>query len=150
MMLSSSIRSGTSASSCSTTDDSACRKIGDPGARVGRKSAIVVTNDEPLILKSQLQLLLFEHLAKLIAQHRQQHFAAQAFLRRVPVDVEVLGEGRSRPVFQHVLPPAIVRIVDAHVIGHDVDEQAQLVIAQRSAARPETAIRSPSAGSSMA
>ena len=43
---------------------------GDPRARIGRQTPLVITNDEPLPLVGQLQLLIFEHLAELIAQHR--------------------------------------------------------------------------------
>ena len=77
-----------------------------------------------------MQLLIFEHAAELIAQDRQQHLATQGFLGRAPVDVEEAGVLRRGSVFQHVLPPAVMRVVDAHVVGHDVDDQPQPLVAQ--------------------
>ncbi len=102
-----------------------------PAARIGREAALVVADDKPHVLVGQLQFLGFENLAELIAQHRQQHFAAQRLLGRIPVDVEVARKGGSLAVFEHVLPPGVVRVIDAHVVGHDVDQQSESVPLKR-------------------
>ncbi len=83
-----------------------------------------------MIVVDQLQLLVLQHLAVLVAQDRQQHLLLELLLGRVPVDIEELSVRRSQAVLQHVLPPQVVRVVDAHVIGHDVQQQSHLVLAE--------------------
>ena len=81
----------------------------------------------------QLQLARIEHLAVVVAQHRQQHAAFHAGRGRMPFDVEGLGVQRRRAVFQHVQPPRVVGLQHAHVVGHHVQHLAHAVPAQRQA-----------------
>src|SRR5882672_1293328 len=67
--------------------------------------------------------LAFQDEAKLIGQERQQDFVGKLGLGRVPIDIEVAGEVRTGAVFEHVPPPEIRRMGDAHVVGDDVDNQ---------------------------
>jgi hypothetical protein len=74
----------------------------------------------------QLELARLEHLAVLVAEHRQGDLAAHAARARVPVDVEERGVGAVRPPFQHVQPPRVVR-AHAHVVGHEVEQEPHVV-----------------------
>ena len=74
-------------------------------------------------IEGKRNLAAFEHRSVLIAKDRQQHLAAELLTLRLPLDVEVTGIARRRPVLQHIEPPAVVGLEHAHVIGHDVDHQ---------------------------
>ena len=52
---------------------------------------------------------------------------SQSFLRRLPVDVEVLGVFRCLSVLQDIVPKTISVAPDAHVVGHEVDNQPQFM-----------------------
>ena len=78
----------------------------------------------------ELQLAGLDCLAQRLAEHRQQHLAAQAFILRVPVDVEVGRIPALRPMLQHIEPPGVLGD-GRHVIRHDVDDQAEARAAQR-------------------
>ena len=57
------------------------------------------------------------------SQHRQQDSSVWV---DTPVDVEIAGVLRLTPVRQHVPPPPVLsRCVDADVVGHDVDDDAE-------------------------
>ena len=96
---------------------------------IGRQAAVKVTDQKPLILVDKLQLLVFQNAAELVAQNRQQHLAVERLLGRRPIDVEKPGIWRAGTVFQHVLPPTVVRIVDPHVVRNQIDQQAQAAAA---------------------
>jgi hypothetical protein len=81
---------------------------------VQRKPVIEVTDARAL----ELQLARLERLAVVLAQHRQQE------LPRPPVDVEELRVGRRPALLQHVEPPGVVRMQHAHVVGHEVHNEA--------------------------
>ena len=49
--------------------------------------------------------------------------------RMVPVDVEVAGEGAAPARHQHVPPPAVAPVGDRHVVGDDVEEDAEAPVA---------------------
>ena len=63
------------------------------------------------------------------AEYRQQHFAAQIRIWRVPVDVEIFRVAALPAARQHIHPPAVAA-ADRHVVGDDVDDQSQLMPAQ--------------------
>ena len=71
-----------------------------------------------------------QRLAIRLAQHRQQHFAVQRCVSRLPVDVERAGVAALRAMPQHIGPPR-VRGVGGHVVGHDVGNQPQAVPVRR-------------------
>ena len=77
------------------------------------------------------QLAGFDHLAQRLSQNRQQYLAAQAFILRIPVDVEVGRIPALRPMPQHIHPPRVL-CADGHVVRHNVDDQAEARGAQRS------------------
>ena len=64
---------------------------------------------------------------------------ARRGVERLPVDVEVPRIARGHAVLEHVDPPRVVGAEHAHVVGHEVDQQAEAVRARarrRSARRP--------------
>ena len=78
-----------------------------------------------------------DHLRELRPQDRQSHPPAA----EIPVDVERLGVARVPTAGEHVPPPVVLRgLRGAHVVGHDVDDDAE------SAARAAAAKRSRAAG----
>ena len=79
----------------------------------------------------QLDLAGLEHLAEVVAEHRQQHAPVHLGLRRLPLDVEGVRVRRRAPVFQHVEPPGVVGLQHAHVVRHDVEDLAHAVAPQR-------------------
>ena len=105
----------------------------DPGprARRDRQHGVEVADEEAPVLEAQLQLAAVEHGAVLVAEHGQQDLVGELGLHGPPVDVEGRGVGRGGAVFEHVQPPRVAVLRDAHVVGDDVDEQAHVAGAQR-------------------
>ena len=61
----------------------------------------------------------------------QQNASRRVRTRRcLPGDVEIAGVRRGGSVFQHVVPPDVFVADDAHVVGHDVEDLAEVVLAQ--------------------
>ena len=96
----------------------------DIGARVDRQIGLPVAQKERAILVAQHQLAVLQHAAVLLAQDRQQHLVLQLGLQRVPVDVEERREARAGAVFEHIHPPAIGALADAHMIRHHIENLA--------------------------
>jgi hypothetical protein len=93
---------------------------------------IPVGEQERARVAHQAQLAALQHLAELIAEHRDEHFGGELLLDRVPVDVEIRRVHRARAVLEHVHPPG-VRRADAHVVGHEVEELSHAVLGDRGA-----------------
>ena len=96
-------------------------------ARVDGQAVRVVIQVKTARVETDLQFALFEHAPVLVAEDGQEHLVGQLRFQRVPVDVETLGGAGTGAVFQHVHPPAVGRLGDAHVVGHEVSHQAHLV-----------------------
>src|SRR5262249_8710935 len=56
---------------------------------------------------------------------------AQLGLGRLPLDVEEARVGRAGAVLEHVQPPRITVAGDAHVIGHDVEDDSHAPAPER-------------------
>ena len=67
------------------------------------------------------QVAVFQHAAERFAEKRQQDLVLQAGGGRVPFDIEEVGEVGAFAIFEHIEPPHVARVVDAHVVGHDVE-----------------------------
>ena len=87
-----------------------------------RQPAIVVGKIKSALFEVDLELAPLEHASVLIAQNRQQNFAAQVRLERMPIDVEVRRVHRARPIFEHIHPPLIKRLGDAHMVGNEIEQ----------------------------
>ena len=86
--------------------------------------SVVNGNVELPVGVDNLDLLILQDAAVLIAQHRQQNLVHQLFFGWMPVDIEIAGEGAAGSVFQHVPPPDVGGMRDAHVVGNHVGDQA--------------------------
>ena len=51
----------------------------------------------------------------------------------IPVDIERRGMRRPLAPFQHVEPPCIVGMADAHVVRHEIEDQPEAVRLERGA-----------------
>ena len=76
---------------------------------------------------AQLDLAVLQRLAVGGAEDRQQHAAARAIRQQLPVDIEGDGMRRGLAPFQHVEPPRIVCEMHADMVGHEVEDQAEIV-----------------------
>jgi hypothetical protein len=84
---------------------------------------------EAVVVVPQLPV---DHLELLDVVGRPQHRDAHPPAAEVPVDVEGAGVGAVPAVLQHVPPPGrLGRVGDAHVVGHQVEHQAEPALVQR-------------------
>ncbi len=90
-----------------------------------------VADAEGAVHVLEADLLPLEHRTIAVAKNRQEDLVFQLRLQRVPVDVENRGVPRAGSVFQHVLPPRVGRLRDAHVVRHEVDDVPHVAPAQR-------------------
>ena len=93
-----------------------------------RKALIVVGDVEAALgaVELRLQIARLQHLAVLVAEHRQGDLAADAPGACLPVDVEEGGIGAEPSPLQDVQPPGVVR-AHAHVVGHEVEQEPHVV-----------------------
>lgn len=101
--------------------------------RRDRQPVLVVPGREAafVFIIAQLDLAAFQRLAVGDTEDRQQHAAAAAIRQHFPIDIERLRVGRGRAPFQHVEPPRIISIVNADMVGHEVEDQADVGLLQR-------------------
>jgi hypothetical protein len=70
------------------------------------------------------------------AEKGNEHFTGRC--RRVEINVKEIGETAVLSVFQQVQPKRIVFAADRHVIGHDIDDEAEARSVQRIYQRGQT------------
>ena len=87
-----------------------------------------MTNVAPVARERQLAGL--QDAAVVVAQDRQQDGVAHLPDRRSPTRRRRSGVATRRTVLQHVPPAGVVRAADGHVIGHDVEDLAEAVLAE--------------------
>jgi hypothetical protein len=109
-----------------------------PGVHLLRRAALGAGRDrEPVVVVAQLRWSVpigpaGDHLELLDVVRRAEDGDADLVAAEGPVDVEVLGVGTGGPMPEHVPPPRCRRGVgDAHVVGHQVEDEAQPVLVQR-------------------
>ncbi len=106
-------------------------------ARVDGQAVRVVVQVKTARLETDGEFALFEHAPVLVAEDGQEHLVVQLTLERVPVDVETLGGAGAGAVFEHIHPPAVGRLGDAHVVGHEIGHEAHAVFLEFGAHRVE-------------
>ena len=101
-------------------------------ARGDREAVFAVGDEQPAVrlVEIQLDVARLQALAIGAPEERREHAAAQGRIRRVPVDVEILGIRAGTTPFEHVEPPAVIVAANAHVVRHDVEDQAHPALAQ--------------------
>ena len=106
------------------------------------KRVVGVADLESSLGMVEPQLARLQHPAVVVAEDGHEDHVAQPLLGRVPLDIEVARVAARLPVLEHVPPPRVLRPRDRHVVGHQVDDMAQAVLAQRRDQPPVT-LRTP-------
>ena len=101
-----------------------------------RQRLVVVADEERAVAIGQPQFLPLEDRAVLIAENRDQDLVGELVLHRMPFDVEEAREARARSVLEHVEPPRVRRLRDAHVVRHEVHDLAHPARVHRFYPRP--------------
>ena len=99
--------------------------------RAQRQARPGVAHEERALGQLDAELSRLEHAAVLVGQDGQQHLVGQLALHGMPVDVEERGPRRAGAVLEHVEPPRVGVARDAHVIGDDVEDEAEAMRGQR-------------------
>src|SRR5574340_1009585 len=101
--------------------------------RIYGEAMIEIMNAEfaPFAIEPELQAAIIEDRAVMLAEHGQQHLAAQFFIERLPIDVEVTGIDGSLAILEYIKPPVVVAAQHAHVIRHDLDTLPHAAFFQR-------------------
>ncbi len=112
--------------------DAGQRPFKDDGIRAGRHRQfdVVVAEEKGPILEGEADLAGLQNAAVLVLQKRQKHLVIEIGIDGMPVDIETTGVDGAGSVLQHVHPPAVGGIGDAHVIGHHIEDQAHTALAQ--------------------
>ena len=111
-------------------------------ARRHRQAAVPVAQEKAarlaLLVPGQLQLAALQHPPVLVAERGQQHLAFERPFERMPGNIEKVRVAAALAVAQHVFPVRIVPALNAHVVGHEVhdDAQPQLPCRRRKAPQP--------------
>ena len=102
-------------------------------ARIDREAMVMVPGAEAAFfgIETQHDLAFAEDLAVLVAEHRDQNLAPEPAAIGVEVDVEERRVRRILAPFEHVEPPEVVLAADAHVVWHDVEDDADAAFVQR-------------------
>lgn len=75
-------------------------------------------------IAQDLNLARFNCSAIVVAQDGHQHSVVERFFLRFPIDVEIGRVSTRGAILQHIPPPAIVAVRDAHVVRHHVEHLA--------------------------
>ena len=97
------------------------------GLRIDGQHPVEIFHDEAAVFERHLYVALLEIFTVRVPQYRGKDFVPQLRFERLPINVEKVRVSGGAPVLQHVLPPRIRAVSDAHVIGHDIENQAHAV-----------------------
>ena len=86
---------------------------------------------------SQLDFTAFQRFAVGRSENRDQDATARMRGQGLPIDIERSSAGRFRSPFQDVEPPRIVGIVNAHVVGHEIEDEPDIRRSERSGQAPK-------------
>src|SRR5258708_37668410 len=86
---------------------------------------------------SQLDFTAFQRFAVGRSENRDQDAAAGMRGHGLPIDIERSSAGGFRSPFQDVEPPWIVGIVNAHVVGHEIEDEPDIRRSERSGQVPK-------------
>ena len=99
--------------------------------RAQRQTRPGVADEERALGQLDAELSRLEDAAVLVGQDGEQHLVGQLALHGMPVDVEERGARRAGAVLEDVEPPRVGVARDAHVIGDDVEDEAEAMRGQR-------------------
>ena len=100
------------------------------GARRDREFVIVIAQKKRAGVEVHLQFAALQDASVLIAQDREQDLVLQIGFERLPLDVEIGRVERAGPVFEHIHPPVIERLADAHVVRDEIEHLSHPVRVQ--------------------
>src|SRR5262249_34634973 len=79
----------------------------------------------------------FQRLAVGGSKNRDQDAAPRVRGQGLPIDIERSSAGRLRSPFQDIEPPRVVGIVNAHVVGHEIENEPNVRGIERSRQAPK-------------
>lgn len=102
-------------------------------ARPERQAVIVIPDAQAPFVgrETQHELAPGQHVAVMVAEQRQQQLALEFGLEGVPVDVEEIGVARALAPLEHIEPPRVVDLADAHMIRNKIEDEAEAVQSER-------------------
>src|SRR4029450_1889166 len=74
----------------------------------------------------KLDFATFKRLAIGASENRNEDAAARTCRQRVPIDIERSSSRGFRSPFQDVEPPRIVGVMDAHMVGNEIENEAHI------------------------
>ena len=89
------------------------------------------------VVGAQLQVTGGQRLGIAGAQKGHEHLAGHVGAGRVPVNIEPVRVLAARPMAQHVQPQPVLVAANAHVVGHDIEDDAHVPLLQRPCERAE-------------
>src|SRR5712692_9134567 len=89
-----------------------------------------VPEEERAVRELELELLRLEDATILIRKDGEEDLVSKLGLRRGPVHIEDGGPRRAWTILEHVQPPRIRVPGYPHVIGHEVEDDAEVVSAE--------------------
>jgi len=87
----------------------------------------VISDVECAAVVQDCEFLVLQNPSKLVAQDGNKNLVGKVRLRWMPVDIKISGEGRIRTILQHVPPPSIGGIRDAHVVRNHICNETHTV-----------------------
>ena len=93
-----------------------------------RQSMLVIPGGKAAfgVVVAKRDLAAFQRFAIGAAKNRNQNAAAGSPGQGLPIDIERGRVGGFRSPFQDIEPPRIVGVVNAHVIGHEIENEAHI------------------------
>ena len=114
-----------------------------------REFVIVIAKEKRAAFEAHPQLAALEDAPILVAQNRQENFFVQIGFERMPFDVEIRRIDRAGAVFEHVHPPLIEWLADAHVVRHEIERSGPCRARAVRRSRRRTPSREPMAALSL-
>jgi hypothetical protein len=99
---------------------------GGEGFGVNGEALFEVGDPELVLFVDESEFAAFEGAAVMVAEDREEDFLVESRVTGVPVDVEGGGEPGAMAVAKEISPPMVMGMADAHVVGDDIEEQAEV------------------------
>jgi len=108
-----------------------------PGSGLQGKARGEITRLKRAVAQGNPDLPFLQHLPEGRAQDGNENLLAEVCVGRLPIDVEKPGVRGGWAVLQHVAPPPVFGGGDAHVVGHDVQQNPHLAPPQPADEAPQ-------------
>lgn len=104
---------------------------GGEGFGVNGEALFEVGDPELVLFVDEPEFAAFEGAAVMIAEDREEDFLVESWAMGIPVDVEGGGEAGEMAVSEEIGPPLVKGMADAHVVGDNIEEQAEVELFER-------------------